>query len=75
LTDLYAKYKDKGLEIIAFPCNQFGGQEPGTNAEIKEFATECYGATFPLMSKSEVNGPRTNEIYRYLRRKSRLYDQ
>lgn len=56
LNKLYEKYREDGLEIIAFPCNQFGNMEPGTNAEIKEFASECYGAQFPMMSKSEVNG-------------------
>ena len=62
-----------GLEILAFPCNQFGGQEPGTNIEIKEFARECYGANFPMFSKSDVNGANTNEVWRFLRRNSKLH--
>ena len=74
LTDLYLKFQERGLQIIGFPCNQFGSQEPGTNAEIKEFAAECYGANFPLMSKTDVNGVEANEVFRYLRRMSRLYD-
>ena len=55
LVELYGKYKSKGFEILAFPCNQFGAQESGSNEQIKAFAKN-YGATFPIMDKVEVNG-------------------
>lgn len=54
--DIHNKYRSKGFEIIAAPCNQFGAQEPGTNAEIKKFA-QARGAKFPLLEKLDVNGP------------------
>ena len=63
LEALYAKYKDKGLLVLGFPCNQFGGQEPGTNEEIKEFCSSKYQVTFPLFDKIEVNGPKRNPLY------------
>eukprot|EP00741_Cyanophora_paradoxa_P021737 tig00000241_g20980.t1 len=63
LAQLYEKYKAKGLEVMAFPCNQFGQQEPGTNAEIKSFATGK-GASFPLMDKVEVNGANAIPLYK-----------
>lgn len=63
LERIYEKYKDRGFEILAFPCNQFGQQEPGTNAEIKEFCTSNYGVTFPLFDKIEVNGPNHSPLY------------
>ncbi len=66
LEKLYQKYKDKGLVILGFPCNQFGGQEPGTAAEIKEFCKTNYGVTFPLFHKIEVNGPKKDSLYKYL---------
>ena len=53
--------------MLAFPCNQFGAQEPGTDAEILEFATSKYGATFPMFSKIEVNGEGACELYQWLR--------
>ncbi len=52
---------------MAFPCNQFGAQEPGSNAEIKEFATSKYNVSFPLFAKTEVNGSGTCELYQYLK--------
>ena len=63
------------MEILAFPCNQFMGQEPGTNAEVKAFARELYGAEFPLFAKTDVNGVNTCEVYKYLRGNSELYDE
>ena len=66
LQELYAKYKDKGFVIIGFPCNQFGGQEPGTETEIKQFCTTKYDITFPMMSKVEVNGDDAADIYKHL---------
>jgi len=67
LESLYKKYKDKGFVIIGFPCNQFGQQEPGTDAEIATFCELNHGVTFPLMKKSDVNGDHTNEVYKYLK--------
>lgn len=55
------------MSVLAFPCNQFGAQEPGTDAEILEFATSKYGATFPMFSKIEVNGDGASEIYQFLK--------
>jgi len=63
---MYGKYKSKVFEILAFPCNQFGKQEPGTNEEIKEFVKK-YGVTFPLFDKIKVNGPQTVPLYRWLK--------
>jgi glutathione peroxidase len=53
--------------VLAFPCNQFGAQEPGTNEEIREFATSRYGVSFPMFAKIEVNGDGAAELYRYLK--------
>lgn len=63
LETLAQTYKDKGLVVLGFPCNQFGGQEPGTNAEIKEFCSATYGVNFPLFDKIEVNGPNRHPLY------------
>lgn len=68
LEALYKKYKDKGLVILGFPCNQFMGQEPGTEAEIYEFCTLNYGVTFPMFAKIEVNGDGAHPLYSYLRK-------
>ena len=67
LEELYQKYKDKGFLILGFPCNQFGSQEPGTNAEIKEFCSSNYNVTFPLFDKIEVNGDNVHPLYKYLK--------
>jgi glutathione peroxidase len=67
LQELYNKFSSKGLEILAFPCNQFGAQEPGTNNEIKFFCTEEYNVTFPLFSKIDVNGPNEDPLYTFLK--------
>ena len=67
LEDLYQEYKDTGLEIIGFPCNQFGKQEPGTSEEIQSFCDLNYGVTFPLSEKIEVNGSNAHPIYKYLK--------
>jgi glutathione peroxidase len=66
LEALQEKYQDKGLTVLGFPCNQFGGQEPGTNGEIKEFCTSKYQVSFPLFDKSEVNGPQRHPLYVWL---------
>jgi glutathione peroxidase len=67
LEELYEKYKAKGLVILGFPCNQFGGQEPGTEAEIKTFCETSFQVTFPLFSKINVNGADTHPLYKYLK--------
>jgi len=59
----------KGLRILAFPCNQFGGQEPGTNEEIKKFATDNYKVTFDMFSKIDVNGDKAHPLWKYLKHK------
>lgn len=67
LEALYQKYKDQGLVIIGFPCDQFAGQEPGSNEEIAEFCRINHGVTFPLMAKTEVNGANAEPIFEYLK--------
>ncbi|CAL1716646.1 unnamed protein product [Somion occarium] len=67
LQELYDKYKDKGFVILGFPCNQFGGQEPGTDDDIATFCEKNHGVSFPLMKKSDVNGDNTNEVYKWLK--------
>lgn len=74
MVEIYNKYQDKGLEILAFPCNQFKEQEPGTHEEIKAFAAG-YGAEFKFFAKCDVNGENTHEVYQFLRRHSELYDE
>ena len=66
LQELYIKYKDKGFEILGFPCNQFNGQEPGTNKEIHDFCTKEFAVTFPMFSKIEVNGEDSHPLFQYL---------
>ena len=63
LEALQQKYKDKGLVVLGFPCNDFGAQEPGTNAEIKAFCDSTYQVTFPLMDKVHVKGPEQHPLY------------
>jgi glutathione peroxidase len=65
LEKLYAEHKDK-LVIVGFPCNQFGGQEPGTASEIQEFCTKNYGVTFPLAEKIDVKGDNISPVYKWL---------
>jgi len=64
---LYTKYAAQGFEILAFPCNQFGKQEPGTNQQIKEFVASK-GATFPIFDKIDVNGKNTHPLFLFLRK-------
>jgi len=66
LQDLYEAYRDKGLEILDFPCNQFGDQAPGDDEEIHSFCTGRYGITFPQFSKVEVNGENASPLFRWL---------
>lgn len=68
LQALYEKYKERGLEILAFPCNQFGHQEPGDDAAIKNFCTDTFGVTFPVMAKVEVNGEGAHPLYKELKK-------
>ena len=67
LQDLYEQYHEQGLEILDFPCNQFGGQAPGTEAEIVDFCQSRYGVTFPQFAKVEVNGPNAAPLFKYLK--------
>ena len=67
LEALYQKYKDQGLVIVGFPCDQFAGQEPGSNDEIAEFCRINHGVTFPLMAKTDVNGPNAEPVFEYLK--------
>lgn len=67
LEALYEKYKDQGFVILGFPCNQFGAQEPGTNADIMDFCKMNYGVTFPVMAKVEVNGKKAAPVYEFLK--------
>ncbi|KAK2460964.1 hypothetical protein APHAL10511_007434 [Amanita phalloides] len=67
LQKLHEKYKDQGLVVLGFPCNQFGGQEPLDDKDIGEFCSLNHGVTFPLMKKSDVNGGETNEVYKWLK--------
>jgi len=66
LEAIYEKYKDRGLVVLGFPCNQFGRQEPGTDQEIVQFCTDNYKVTFPMFSKIEVNGSGAAPLYKYL---------
>ena len=66
LEELYQAYKGRGFEVLAFPSNDFGGQEPGSNAEIRKFCERRYKTTFPLFAKILVKGPKADPLYRYL---------
>jgi glutathione peroxidase len=70
LEKLYKSYKDQGFEILAFPCNQFGGQEPGAEKQILNFCRTNFDVTFPLFAKIEVNGEHTHPLYVYLKDKA-----
>ncbi len=67
LQSLYEKYKDRGLEVLGFPCDQFGHQEPGSDDEIKSFCEVNYGVDFPLFCKIEVNGDAAHPLYKFLK--------
>jgi glutathione peroxidase len=75
LEAVYEKYKDQGFVVIGFPCNQFGGQEPGTEKEIQKFCSDNYKVTFPLMSKIEVNGDKQAPLYDFLKSHSEKKDK
>jgi len=67
LQGLYAKFRKRGFEVLAFPCDQFGHQEPGTDHEIRSFCEANYGIEFPLFSKVEVNGEGAHPLYKFLK--------
>jgi glutathione peroxidase len=67
LQALYEEVKDAGLEILGFPCNQFGGQEPGSAEDIAQFCESRFGVTFPLFAKTDVNGPHAHPLYQHLK--------
>ena len=66
LQDLYKKHLNNGFEVLGFPCNQFGKQEPGNEEEISNFCTVNYNVTFPIFSKVDVNGPSAHPLFKYL---------
>ena len=68
LETIYRTYKERGLEVLGFPCNQFGGQEPGTAAEIGTFCEQNYGVSFPMFAKIDVNGDKAHPLYRFLKK-------
>ncbi len=67
LEKLFQQYKDRGFEVLGFPCNQFGGQEPGNAEEIEQFCKVNFGVTFPLMAKVEVNGADASPLFDWLK--------
>ena len=71
LEDLYRQYRDRGLAVLGFPCNQFGRQEPGSAAEIGAFCQKNYGVSFPMFAKIDVNGNGAHPLYRYLKKEKR----
>jgi glutathione peroxidase len=68
LEQLYRKYKDRGFAVLGFPCDQFGHQEPGDEAEIRTFCSTTYAVSFPMFAKIEVNGESAHPLYKYLKR-------
>ncbi len=66
LEKLFERFKDKGLVVLGFPCNQFGGQEPGSAAQIEQFCSVKFGVKFPLFEKMEVKGPGKSAVYEFL---------
>lgn len=71
LEKLYQKYKDQGFEVLGFPCNQFGGQDPGSNDQIGSFCQKNYGVSFPMFAKVDVKGANAHVIFRYLTNNSK----
>ena len=67
LEQLYSQYQERGFDVLGFPCNQFGAQEPGTAAEIGQFCQHNYGVSFPVFAKIEVNGPGTHPLFQLLK--------
>ena len=73
LQELYDQYSARGLVVLALPCNQFGGQEPGSNAEVQEFCQMNFGLSFPVMGKIDVNGSEQHELYTHLKSQAAAY--
>ena len=71
LEKLHQQYHQRGLEILAFPCNQFGGQEPGSDSDIQQFCQLNYGVSFGVMAKINVNGPEADPLFEYLKDQAR----
>ena len=71
LEKIYEQYKNQGLEVLGFPCNQFGGQDPGSNDQIGAFCQKNYGVSFPMFAKVNVKGPEAHVIFRYLTNNSK----
>ena len=71
LEKIYEQYKDQGFEVLGFPCNQFGGQDPGSNDQIGAFCRKNYGVSFPMFAKVNVKGPEAHVIFRYLTNNSK----
>jgi glutathione peroxidase len=71
LEALYRKHKDRGFEVLGFPCNQFGGQEPGNAEEIASFCSLTYDVSFPMMAKVDVNGPAAHPLYAWLKQEKK----
>lgn len=71
LEKLYEKYRQQGFEVLGFPCNQFGGQDPGSNDQIGAFCQKNYGVNFPMFAKVNVKGPEAHVIFRYLTNNSK----
>ncbi len=71
LENLYAELREKGLVVLGFPCNQFGGQDPGTDGQIEEFCQLNYGVSFPMFSKIEVNGDDAHPLFHYLKNEAK----
>ncbi|WP_201509979.1 glutathione peroxidase [Psychrobacter alimentarius] len=67
LEELYKQYKEQGLVVVGFPCNQFGSQDPGSNEEIGAFCQKNYGVSFPMMAKVDVNGAEAHPIFKWLK--------
>ena len=67
LQSIYAQFQDRGFEVLAFPCNQFGGQEPGSAAEIEQFCSTRYQTSFPLFEKADVNGDNAHPLFKYIK--------
>jgi len=70
LEKVYDQFKDKGVEVLGFPCNQFGGQEPGNEEEIGAFCEKNFGVTFPLFAKIDVNGDATHPLFAHLKKEA-----
>ena len=70
LQNLYEKYQDQGLEVLGFPCNQFGAQEPGTNEEVKSFCDLNYSVSFKMFNKIDVNGSDASPLFKFLKHES-----